>query len=97
MKQLMILCGPDLESQVISILDEVGVDGFLHLPGGSANLFAALGQIPRSLTWEANIVLVPAADDDRVDRVADRLDEYARSCATETCVRYAVTKVERFG
>lgn len=97
MKQLMILCSPDLENQVISILDEAGVDGFLHLPGGSANLFAAPGQIPRSLTWEANLVLVPAVDDDRVEKVADRLDEHARSCATETCVRYSITTVERFG
>jgi len=97
MKQLTIFCSPDLESRVISVLDEEGVEGFLHLPGGSANLFDDPGRVPRSLTWGANLVVVPAADDEVVERVADRLDEYASSCATETCLRYAVTVVERFG
>jgi len=53
--------------------------------------------VPRSFTWEANLVIVPAADDDVVERVADRLDEYVRSCGTETCLRYAVSAVERSG
>ena len=97
MKQLMIFCSPDLESRIISVLSEAGVEGFLHLPGGSANLFTDPGQVPRTLTWEANLVIVPAAADETVLRVADRLDDYARSCATESCLRYAVTTVERSG
>ena len=97
MKQLTIFCSPDLESRVISILDEAGLDGFLHLPGGSANLFADPGRVPRTFTWEAILLVVPAADDARVERVADRLDEYVHSCDTETCLRYAVIAVERSG
>ena len=51
MKQLTVFCSRDLESRVVSILDEAGLDGYLRVGDVMGNRFLPKGQVPRSETW----------------------------------------------
>ena len=95
MKQLTVFCTPDLEDRVVSALDHAGVEGFLRLPGGSAHLFAEPGQVPRTMAWEAVLLMVPAAPEERLLRAIDELDAYNRECETGVCLRCTMTEVVR--
>lgn len=94
MKQLSVFCSPDLEDRVVSALDRAGVEGFMRLPGASAHLFAEPGQVPRTLAWEAVLLVVPMAPEEKLVRAIDELEAYVRECETGVCLRYAMTEVD---
>ena len=94
MKQLTVYCSLDIENEVITILDRIGVDGFMRIGGGTGNKFLPRGQVPRTMTWEASVFVVPSAPDEAVSSVVRHLEEYAGKCDIEPCLRFVVTPVE---
>jgi len=89
-KQLTIFCSRDLEQQVVSTLDEAGLRGYLRLDGVTGNRFLPKGQVPRSVTWEAVMIVVPAGAADVIDDVREKLQAIAASCEIEPCIRLLV-------
>ena len=94
MKQLTVYCSLDIEDDVISILDKVGADGFMRVGGTTGNKFLPHGQVPRVMTWEGSILVVPNANDEVVESVVQKLGEYVGKCDVEPCLRFVVTPVE---
>lgn len=95
MKQLAIYCSDDLRETVVRALDHALVDGFLLVPDCLGHYFARPGDVPRTISWEASVILVPAADEDRIARVVDELRAHAGRCEIEPCLRIVVSPVER--
>jgi hypothetical protein len=94
-KQLTIYCSRDLEDRVVSALDVASVEGFLRLGSGSGHRFLARGEVPRSVTWEASVIVVPAVSEERVGWVVRELREYAGRCEIEPCLRVVVSPVDQ--
>jgi hypothetical protein len=94
MKQLTIYCSHDLEERVVTALDEAGVEGFVRLGHATANRFRGPGEVPRALTWEATMFLVPGVPEERADAVVRELSGYAGACDIAPCLRIVVSPVE---
>jgi hypothetical protein len=95
MRELKIFCSRDLEDRVVEALDGAGVEGFLHVGEATGHQFAARGELPRTISWEASLFVVPALDEDKVRAVQDELAAYAGRCEVEPCLRMVVGSVER--
>jgi hypothetical protein len=95
MKQLTVYCSRDLEKRVISAFDEVDLEGYVHLGGATGHKFLPGDQVPRTMTWEASVFVVPSAPEDRIARVVDSLKLYAGSCEIEPCIRIVTSDVEQ--
>jgi hypothetical protein len=94
MKQLTIYCSSDEESRVITALDHAGVEGFFRVGDAAGNKFLDPGQVPRAATFEAIMIVVPAAPEEKVRVVTGELGEYTRACEIEPCLRMVVSAVE---
>lgn len=94
MKQLTVYCSVDIEDAVITIFDRIGIDGFMRIGNATGNRFLPPGQVPRTMTWEGSVLIVPAAADELVNDAVKRLEEYAGKCDIEPCLRYVVTPIE---
>ena len=90
MKQLTIFCSLDLEEQVVSTLDESGLHGYLRMDGVTGNRFLPKGQVPRSVTWEAVMIVVPTGEAAVIDGVREKLQAIAATCEIEPCIRLLV-------
>lgn len=90
MKQLTVYCSRDLEPQVVSTLDDAGLHGYLRVAGATGNRFLPKGQMPRAVTWEAVMIVVPGADDALIDGVREKLQGIAAACEVEPCIRLLV-------
>lgn len=90
MKQLTVFCSRDLEEQVVEILDGSGLDGYLRLDGVTGNRFLPRDQVPRSLTWEVVMIIVPGAEPALIDSVREKLQTIAEDCEIEPCIRLLV-------
>ncbi len=95
MKQLTIYCSDDLRDTVVHALDRAGSEGFLLIPECLGHYFAEPGEVPRTVSWEASVIVVPAMPDDKIDAVVSDLRAHAGHCAIEPCLRITVTPVER--
>ena len=95
MKQLTIFCGRDLEGRVITALDHAGIEGFFKPASSTGNRFLPQGEVPRTMTWDATMFVVPAAEESRVEVVLNELREHADSCEIEPCLRAVVSPVDR--
>ena len=95
MKQLSVFCSRDLSGQVVRILAQSGIDGFVELGEATGNRFREPGAVPRTLTWEAVWFLVPGAGDGQVDALAGKLKEMAGDCEAGPCLRVTVSRVEQ--
>jgi len=94
-KQLSIYCSLDLEERVVAALDRAGAEGFVRIPRATGNKFAGPGEVPRTLTWEAAVFLVPGAAEPVVEAVVRELESYAGGCDIRPCLRMVVSPVER--
>jgi len=90
MKQLTVFCSRDLEERVVSILDRSGLDGYLRLDDVTGNRFLPKDQVPRSLTWEVVMIIVPGAEPALIDAVRRELQGIAEDCEIEPCIRLLV-------
>ena len=90
MKQLTIFCSRDLEAQVVSVLDGSGLHGYLRVGDATGNRFLPKGQVPRSLTWEAVMIVIPGDEDATIDAVREKLQDIAASCGPDPCMRLLV-------
>ena len=90
MKQLTIFCSRDLESQVVSILDEAGLYGYLRIGDATGNRFLPKGEVPRAVTWEAVMIVVPGDEDATIDAVRETLQGIAADCEVAPCIRLLV-------
>ena len=94
MKQLTIFYSSDEESRVITALDHAGIEGFFRVGGASGNKFVEPGQVPRTVAWEAVMIVVPSAPEENVLAVMGELGEYTRSCEIEPCLRMVVSPID---
>jgi hypothetical protein len=94
MKQLTVYCSLDIEDAVVTIFDRIGVDGFMRIGNATGSRLLPEGQVPRTMTWEVSVFVIPVASDEIVDSVTNCLEEYAGKCDVEPCLRYVVTPVE---
>jgi hypothetical protein len=97
MKQLMIFCSSSEEDFVVTALDRAGVDGFLRIGGATGGKFLERNQVPRTISWEATLMIVPAVSDECARTVVRELGEYSRNCEIEPCLRVVVTETEEAG
>ena len=95
MKQLTIFCSRDLEDRVVSALDRAKVDAFLRVGEATGNRFRSAGQVPRLMTWEAVLFLVPMISEEGLGAIVDELEAYAGACEIEPCLRIVVSPVDR--
>ena len=90
MSQLTIFASADLEPRVVEALDRAGVAGFLRVPGATGNRFLP-GQVPRTLSWEAVMIIVPLLDDEQLQSITEQLSAAAADCEAEPCLRLVAT------
>lgn len=90
MKQLTVFCSRDLESRVVSALDSAGIHGYLRVGDATGNRFLDKGQVPRSVTWEAVMLVVPGDEDAIIDRLREKLQGIASECGPDPCIRLLV-------
>lgn len=93
MRQLSVYVSQDLEARVVHAFDHAGVDGYLRVGGATGVRFTGPGQLPRTVTWEASLFLVPSADDGQVRRIVEELREFAGTCDVEPCLRIVVADI----
>lgn len=94
MKQLTIFANRDLEPQVFAVLDGAGVEAFLRVGEATGNRFLPEGEVPRTVTWEAVMVVVPALDEAKVEPISRALARIASDCGVEPCLRVVTTRAE---
>ena len=94
MKQLTIFCSRDEEERVVAILERAGVQSYLRVGNATGNKFLEAGRVPRTMSWEAAMFVVPAAEDPCVRAVAEALSEYTGKCEFEPCLRFVVGTVD---
>ncbi len=94
MRQMTVFCSRDLEPRVVSAFDRAGVEGYLRLSGATGQKFMPPGQVPRTMTWEALALVVPAANDGAVESVVAELRIYAGSCEIQPCLRIVVAPID---
>ena len=90
MKQLTIYCSRDLEQQVVAVLDREGLEGYFRLGDAAGHRFLPPGEVPRSVTWEAVMLVVPGAEERRIDKAVAALRSLADRCEIEPCLRVVV-------
>lgn len=95
MKQLSIFCSGDLEAKVVSALDRAGVEGYLRLGEATGNKFLPPQEIPRTMVWQATVIVVPAVAPEKAEQIIEELQEYAGSCEVTPCLRIVQSAVER--
>jgi hypothetical protein len=93
MRQVTVYVSHDLEARVVHALDHADIDGYVRVAGATGTRFAPPGQLPRTVTWEATLFLVPAADEGQVRRIVEELREFAGTCEVEPCLRIVVADV----
>jgi len=94
MKQLSVFVSRDLEERVVHAFDHAGVDAYLRVGDATGVRFSEPGQLPRTMTWDAALYVVPAVGDAPVRAIVDELREYVGSCEIEPCLRIVVSAVE---
>ncbi len=97
MQQLSIYCSLDLEDRVVAVLDAARVEGFFRAGTGTGNRFLPAGQLPRTVTWEAALLIVPAIDDGQLAKVRGELNQLAESCEFQPCLRLVASPAEVIG
>jgi hypothetical protein len=90
----MIFCNSDEEGRVVSALDQAGIPAFLRVGDATGHRFLDPGQIPRDMTWEATMFIVPAAPEDRLELVVAQLRTYIGDCEIEPCMRIVISPVD---
>ncbi|GAB4226906.1 MAG: hypothetical protein Kow0062_28860 [Acidobacteriota bacterium] len=94
-KLTTILCNSDLADRVIAALDHAGAHHFLRVPEGVGTMFEPPGRIPRTITWEATMFVVPGLDEEQIDRLVHELRDVVGECSAENCLRILVSNVDR--
>ena len=90
-----ILCNGDLTDRVISALDHAGAHHFLRIPDAVGTMFEPEGVIPRTISWEATMFVVPGLQEDQIDGLVHELRDVVGECSAENCLRIMVNRVDR--
>ena len=94
-KLLTILCNSDLSDRVTAALDHAGAQHFMRIPDAVGTMFEPPGVIPRTITWEATMFVVPGLQDEQIDALVEELSDVVGECSAENCLRILVTNVDR--
>ena len=95
MKQLVIYCSEDLEHQVVSSIDRHGAEGYLAIPNAVGHKFLEPEALPRSVSFEAVMIVVPGASEACVAGILKDLQHIAKNCEIQPCLRASVVAVEQ--
>jgi hypothetical protein len=95
MKQLTVYCSPELEHQVVAAFDRHGAEGYLRIPRAVGHKFLEPGALPRTVSFEAVVLVVPGASEATVAAVLQELQDVAGKCEIQPCLRASVVNVER--
>jgi hypothetical protein len=95
MKQLTVYCSRDLEERVVAALDRAGAEGFFRVGGSSGSKFLPAGELPRTTSWDAVALTVPAIPPDAAQKVVAELEAYANACEIQPCLRIVMTAIEQ--
>ncbi len=95
MKQLVIYCSEDLEHRVVSSIDRHGAEGYLAIPNAVGHKFLEPGTLPRSVSFEAVMIVVPGASEACVAGILADLQHMAQQCEIQPCLRVSVLDVEQ--
>lgn len=87
MTQITVFYSVDLEPRVLAVLDQAGVVGYLRVAGATGNRFLPDGTVPRSVAWDAVMVVVPGADDSQLETIASGLSVLVGDCEAEPCLK----------
>ena len=95
MKQLVVYCSEELEHQVVGSFDRHGAEGYLKIPRAVGHKFLEPEALPRSVSFDAIVLIVPGASEATVAAVLEDLQDYAGKCEIQPCLRASVVNVER--
>lgn len=95
MKQLVIYCSDDLEHRVVSAIDRNGAEGYLRVPNAVGHKFLERERLPRSVSFDAVMIVVPGASEACVAGILEDLQDVANRCEIRPCLRASVLDVER--
>ena len=95
MKQLTIYCSRDLEEMVIAALDRHGAEGYFRIAGATGNKFLPEGTLPRTITWEAVALTVPALPEKEIPPIVADLEAHADACDIRPCLRNVTLPIDQ--
>jgi hypothetical protein len=95
MKQLTVYCSEELEHQVVSSFDRHGAEGYLRIPRAIGHKFLEPEALPRTVSFEAIVLVVPGASEATVAAILQDLQDYAGKCEIQPCLRASVVDLER--
>jgi hypothetical protein len=93
-KQLTVFCNRDEEQHVVTALDQAGIPSYLRVGDATGHRFLDPGRVPRDMTWEATMFVVPAASEERIGAAVKGLRSHAGECEVEPCMRIVVSPVD---
>ena len=94
MKQLTVFCNRDEEERVVAAFDHAGIPSYLRVGDATGHRFLDPGQIPRDMTWEATLFVVPAVSEERMNAAVKELRAYTGKCEIEPCLRVVISSVD---
>lgn len=94
MKLMTIYASSDLEHRIVSAIQESGAETFLTIDGATAHRFNRSHDMPRTMTWEATMFLVPGLTEEQSSRLSESLRAECASLETRPCLRMTMSDVD---
>lgn len=94
MKQLTIICSPELTDRVVSVLGAHDLEGFLEVGEVTGNLFETRDPLSRTLTWDGVMLQTWVRDDAVAKGLASDLVALRKDCASHPCLRFYFSPAE---
>jgi len=94
MKQLTIICSPELNDKVVSILAKHRLEGFLEIGQVTGNQFESRDRLSPTVTWEGVMLQTWIREDAVSAAVSADLVELRKDCASHPCLRFYLGPAE---
>jgi hypothetical protein len=94
MKMLTIYASSDLQNRIVTAIQEAGADTFLTLDGATAHRFNRSHDLPRTMTWEAVMFLVPGLSNEQANQLSEALGEECGDGDRRPCLRMTMSDVD---
>lgn len=90
----MVFCTSDEEERVVAAFDHAGIPAYLRVGNATGHRFLDRSQIPRDMSWEATLFVVPAVSEKQMSAAAKELRAYKGECEIEPCLRIVISPVD---